>query len=202
MKFCIILPLLFLSFSPIKAEEVDAVTKGSPRIKQSEQVEIKRVTTDKKILVVYYSRSGNTEVVAEQISGILGADIEKIIDKKEKSGFLFFISATLDSLFKKTPKIDNIKNDPSKYDLVVVGTPVWFYTMTPTVRTYLTDNKDKFKKVAFFTIADATKPEKPVKKMEKVIGKKCAGFTGFDKHQIVDKKIYNKKLTEFIDKIK
>jgi flavodoxin len=41
-----------------------------------------------KSLVVYYSRSGNTRFVAEQISEEIGADIEEIIDIKKRKGLL------------------------------------------------------------------------------------------------------------------
>ena len=43
-----------------------------------------------KSLVVYYSRSGNTRFVAEQISQEIGGDIEEIIDKKKKKRPFWF----------------------------------------------------------------------------------------------------------------
>ena len=37
-------------------------------------------------LVVYYSRTGVTKKVAEAISQMLGADIEEIIDRRDRRG--------------------------------------------------------------------------------------------------------------------
>ena len=102
---------------------------------------------NKKILVVYYSRTGNTRKVGKMISKILKADSEEIIDKKNRSGILGWIFGGRDAMMKKGTEIE-YKKDPSKYNLVVIGTPIWVATVTPAIRTYLESNK--IKKVAFF----------------------------------------------------
>ncbi|GAH94463.1 unnamed protein product, partial [marine sediment metagenome] len=33
---------------------------------------------------------------------------------------------------------------------MILGTPIWNRRMTPAIRTYISDNKDKFRSVAFF----------------------------------------------------
>jgi menaquinone-dependent protoporphyrinogen IX oxidase len=50
-------------------------------------------------------------------------------------------------VFKKDIKI-SFKKDPSKYDLVVIGSPVWAFHIPPFTKAYL--KKNKFNKVAFF----------------------------------------------------
>lgn len=51
---------------------------------------------------------------------------------------------------KKASQIRDGAKDPSGYDLVVVGTPIWAWTVSAPVRAYLSKNRDKLKKVAFF----------------------------------------------------
>jgi flavodoxin len=102
-----------------------------------------------KILVVYYSRTGNTEKIGNEIAKILKADTEQIIDKKDRSGSIGWVVAGKDGMGKKLTKIETVKKDPAKYDLVIVGTPVWV-NMTPAVRTYLRKFKGKFKLTAFY----------------------------------------------------
>lgn len=43
-----------------------------------------------KTLVVYYSRSGNTRLVAQEISSAIDSDIEEIADTKNWSGTMGF----------------------------------------------------------------------------------------------------------------
>lgn len=38
------------------------------------------------------------------------------------------------------PEIENINMDLSKYDEIIVGTPVWWYRPAPAIRTFLTQN--------------------------------------------------------------
>jgi len=44
-----------------------------------------------KTLVAYYSRTGNTKKVAVEIAKNLKADIDEIIDKKDRSGMIGWI---------------------------------------------------------------------------------------------------------------
>ncbi|MEN7982665.1 MAG: flavodoxin family protein [Nanoarchaeota archaeon] len=101
-----------------------------------------------KILVVYYSRTGNTKLVAEQIAKLLNADLDEIIDEKDrKRKVIGWVISGYDALKKELTKI-NHKENPKNYNLVIIGTPNWAGTMTPAIRTYLT--KNKLKNVAFF----------------------------------------------------
>ena len=43
-----------------------------------------------------------------------------------------------------------MKHDPAFYDLVILGTPIWAGTLSCAIRAYITTNKSKFKRVAFF----------------------------------------------------
>ncbi|MBD3156017.1 MAG: hypothetical protein GF368_05190 [Candidatus Aenigmarchaeota archaeon] len=100
-----------------------------------------------KILVTFYSRTGNTKKVGEEIAKILKADIDQIIDEKDRKGLKGYFGGGKDALMKNKSRIKYDKK-PESYDLVIIGTPVWAGTMAPAVRTYLSENK--FEKVAFF----------------------------------------------------
>lgn len=102
----------------------------------------------KKILVVYYSRTGHTKKIAEEISKNLNADIDEIIDLKDRKGMKGYITGGKDAIEKKLTEI-RFSKEPKNYDLVIVGTPNWAKTMPPAVRTYLEKNKN-IKQIAFF----------------------------------------------------
>jgi multimeric flavodoxin WrbA len=79
------------------------------------------------------------------------------------------------TLFKTRARIGATKNDVSLYDLVVVGTPVWARNVSGPVRTYLQQNKSKFKNVAFFCTYGCSGSEKALKDVEKLCGRPAAG---------------------------
>ena len=158
------------------------------------------MTTQKKALVVYYSRTGNTKKVAEDIAGALNADIEQLIDKKDYSGAIGYMKAGKDASKEKLAEIVPVQHDPSKYEMVILGTPVWAWNMTPAIRTYITNNQQAFKSIALFTTAGGTKPDKIVQKMEELAGKKAVSSAGFFAGEIKNKdpKAYQEKLQAFL----
>jgi len=74
------------------------------------------------LLVVFYSRTGTTKKVAEAIATKLGCDIEEIIDTKSRRGLLGFLRSGLEATLKRLTTIEEIKNDPASYDVVIIGT--------------------------------------------------------------------------------
>ena len=92
-----------------------------------------------KILIVYYSLTGNTHLIAEAIKEQTGADVERlkpIKDLKSESGTRFFWGG-MHAKMKQKPKLEPLKYDPKDYDLIFLGTPVWAWTLTPPIRSYL-----------------------------------------------------------------
>ncbi|MEM3403056.1 MAG: flavodoxin [Nitrososphaeria archaeon] len=103
-----------------------------------------------KTLVVYYTRTGNAKFMAETIAAELGADIEEVIDLKNRQGRLAFLPAGRDAMFGKETEIAQTKVIPADYDLIIIGQPVWAGSPTPAIRTYLKKNDLSGKKVALF----------------------------------------------------
>ena len=103
-----------------------------------------------KILVVYYSRDGHTRAVAQEIARKLGAEIEEIVDRKNRRGFFNWFLAGRDAAQKRLTEIGPLSCHPGSFDLVIIGTPVWAWNMTPAVRTYLTQQGDRIQQAAFF----------------------------------------------------
>lgn len=102
-----------------------------------------------KILVVYYSKTGNTRKIAQELSVKLKADIDEIKEAR-KRGFLgTWLKGTRQAMKEKSSQVTFSKN-PGDYDLVVLGGPIWAWNLIPPLRGYLEQNKDKIKKLAFF----------------------------------------------------
>ena len=108
-----------------------------------------------KCAVVYFSWSGNTRFAAETISKKAGADLFEIKAEKQYNGDFQKCcdEAKPECYGKKLRPIKPIEGlDLAKYDLVFVGSPNWWGTMAPPVRTWVSQNKEalKGKKVCLF----------------------------------------------------
>ena len=104
-----------------------------------------------RILVVTYSRTGTAVGVGKQLASLLEADFERIEEAQNRSGALGYMISALEALAKGLPSIRTTK-DPSEYDVVVVGTPVWAGNMASPIRAYLTLHRAQLKHVALFAV--------------------------------------------------
>lgn len=110
---------------------------------QNKERETAMNTENKKILVAYYSYSGNTKEVAEAIHKKVGGDIFEI--KTEGTYPDEYRPMTVQA--KKEiqdgyrPKLTTSVADIKQYDIVFLGSPNWWGTITPQVSSFL-DNYD------------------------------------------------------------
>ena len=93
-------------------------------------------------LIVYFSYTGNTRSIANRIKEKSNCDILEIktvvpysedydaVVNDEQNG----------EASNHLPKIQEINVDLSKYDEIILGTPVWWYRPVPAIRTFLTQN--------------------------------------------------------------
>jgi flavodoxin len=151
-----------------------------------------------KTLVVYYSVSGNTARVARDLARALGADIESLQEKRHGTGFMGYIGAVIDAVRGTPTDIGEPVSDPRNYSLVIVGTPVWAWNMTPAVRAWIQKSQPRLGDVAFFVTSGDTDAEKIVPSMEALAGHKAVASTGFNARQLVDRAVYDKRLAEFL----
>ena len=101
-----------------------------------------------KVAVVYFSWSGNTRFAAETIAKKAGAALFEIkAEKPYSSDFNKCCDEAKPECYgKKLRAIKPIEGlDLAKYDLVFVGSPNWWGTMAPPVRTWATQSKDALK---------------------------------------------------------
>lgn len=92
-----------------------------------------------KSLILFFSYSGNTKMIASKILEFVDADlvqiepiqpyssdydtVDKQVEKEVKAGF--------------EPEIIPLPVNPADYDTIYIGTPVWWYTIAPPIRTLL-----------------------------------------------------------------
>lgn len=110
----------------------------------------------KKTAVIYYSMYGNTRRFAEKIAKRIGADLVEIKTEKEYPDDYDVVY----SLGKKEvesgyiPRIQDTGIDLSEYSAIILGTPVWWGTLTPAVKSFIYSKKWKGVKVFPFAVYD------------------------------------------------
>lgn len=95
-----------------------------------------------KILIVYYSRTGNTETVANQIHSAVGGELVQIETvtpyPAEYSDVTAQAQEELNAGYLPPIKtqIDNI----DQYDVIFFGYPIWWGRIPPAMMTFLSEN--------------------------------------------------------------
>ena len=125
-----------------------------------------------KTLVVYYSRTGKTRKIGNEIAAALGADIEELKDRKNRQGRIGYMRAGRDAMRKNPAALEPTTRNPADYDLVVLGGPIWAFTICTPTRIYATSHKDSFRNVAFLcTAGDARFARKGCDALGEVTGR-------------------------------
>lgn len=94
---------------------------------------------NKKILVAYYSYSGNTKEVAEAIHQKVGGDIFEI---KTTGTYPDDYKSMTEQAKKEIedgyrPQLTTSVADISQYDVIFLGSPIWWGTITPQVSSFI-----------------------------------------------------------------
>jgi flavodoxin len=123
-----------------------------------------------KCLVVYYSRTGTTQALADAVAEQLACPAERLVDRKSRRGMLGFLRAGIDAARKRGTEIEPPQNAPGECDLVVIGTPVWAGTMSCAVRAYIAQHRGKFRNVGFFLTTGGSGIKGTFAQMEELSG--------------------------------
>ena len=128
-----------------------------------------------KSLVVYYSMSGNCEMVAGKIAEYTGADVLRLEPVKAypDSGFKKFFWGGKSAVMGDTPKLNPYEFDASKYETIIIGFPVWASRMAPPLKTFVADNLEalKDKKISSFACQGGSGAEKAFSQLCGMLGR-------------------------------
>lgn len=153
-----------------------------------------------KILVVYYSRTGLTKKVGERLVQALNADQEVITTADDRGGVVGYLKCGREAVTKISPVINPAKLNSADYDLVIIGTPVWAATMASPIRTYLTEQKDKLKRVAFFVTQGGSGANRTIDNMAEICGLRSESALVLLSREVA-KDSYADKLQRFVEEI-
>lgn len=122
-----------------------------------------------KSIIIYYSASGHTDIVAKTISEELNADIVKIKDLKERKGIKNKLIASLDAFREIKTKIQPIRVDITDYDRVFFGTPTWAGNPSPAILTIIDRCDLRGKDVILFATMNNNGGASAIKRMKEKV---------------------------------
>lgn len=101
----------------------------------------------KKVLVVYFSRSGNTRTVAQKIQKATGADLFELqLAKPYPTDYQQLVAQFKEEVkTKRWPALKARVANFAQYDVVFVGSPNWGSTIAPPVSSFLATHNLKGK---------------------------------------------------------
>lgn len=152
-----------------------------------------------KCLVTYFTASGNTKTVAQNIADILNADIFEIkpvipytradlnwMDKKSRSSIEMNDPSS-------RPEIAGTISDMKNYDVIFVGFPIWWYTAPTIIKTFLESTDFSGKTIVPFATSGGSGIGNTSKDLQQVIpnAKVAEG-------KVLNRRISNEELEKWV----
>lgn len=104
----------------------------------------------KKNLIVYYSRTGTSEVLAKILREKLACDMDRI-DYEVAREKVSFVAAGWEAVRRAVKPIKGNAHKPENYDRVFFVTPVWANGLSTPIRSYMVANRDKIDSYSLLT---------------------------------------------------
>ena len=138
----------------------------------------------KDILVVYFSRSGYTQRIAEHLARATGADCEAIREARPRTGLLGYWRSAREALRATAIGLEPSRLQPRDYGLVVIGTPVWAGNVSSPVRAWIARHRTELPRVALFCTQGGSGGPKVLQRMAGLCDRTPVATACFDDAQI------------------
>lgn len=116
------------------------------------QAQARTINADDKVLVAYFSHSGNTREIAQQISQASGGALFEIVPINPYPENYQDLTAVAKKEIQDgiKPKLQANVENIGEYDVIFIGSPCWWGTIAAPVASFLAANNFSGKKVIPF----------------------------------------------------
>jgi flavodoxin len=101
-----------------------------------------------KVLIIYFSFSGNNRLLAEHLATRLSCDICPIVEKKRRTG----VTILLDMMFRREPKIQPLEYSVSNYDHIILVAPIWDSKLSNPMKALIQREKPALSHYSFISL--------------------------------------------------
>lgn len=150
---------LMLAATGCSADEPQKELPDTPPVEKPE--EPAEPSGNKKVLVVYFSHTGNTRTIAEYIHDTVKSDLVEIKTADTYTDDYDTLLAQIreEVASEYCPPLTTKIGDIASYDVVFVGYPIWVETAAPPIRTFLTTHDLTGKTVVPFCTSGTSSAE-------------------------------------------
>jgi flavodoxin len=122
-----------------------------------------------KTVIIFFSESGNTKIVAKTLSKNLNTDLIEIKDLKKRNGFVGKVLSSIDAFREiKTETIPTSIN-LDEYNLIYFGTPTWAGNPSPAIITIIDKCNLKGKDIVLFATMNSSGGRSVIDRMEEKV---------------------------------
>ena len=122
-------------------------------------------------LIVYYSMTGRTRPIANELRRAMNADIEEIREPARRTGLPGIWRALFDAILHRRTKILPPSHDVVSYDLIVLGGPIWAGKLATPVRSFARQHGSRVAQMAFFCTAGGPKADSAFADLQRLCGR-------------------------------
>ncbi len=157
-------------------------------------------------IIVYYSWMGNTEVVAKELNKIIGGDLVKVEEIKNRNAGIGFAGAAISALLGLKSKLNSMDFSLKGYDNIFLGGQVWAGHSTPAINSFI--NKADFSNKNVYLLltgADDKVPQKVIDSIKKRVEDRGGRFVDSifittQMNSVISPEAAREMITTWIDK--
>lgn len=144
-------------------------------------------------LILYYSRTGNTRMVCQEVAAALSIPAMEIRDLKNRTSGLGIVGGMFRTLFGMHTPIEPAQVDLNPYSVLIICSPIWASRVTPAVRTLIETNDLSGKRVVLLVTCDSFLAEKYQRRNAVIVEKAGGTVAGFFQVQFLQEQNGDKK---------
>lgn len=103
-----------------------------------------------KVLIVFFSRTGTTRLLAEGIARATDGDLEELRERRSRRGVLGWLRSGYEGTYGKAAEPLAVRHDVTAYDIVFIGSPTWNQALSSPVRGFMQRSQARLANVALF----------------------------------------------------
>jgi flavodoxin len=157
-----------------------------------------------KVLIVFYSRTGHTRLLAERLAEALQGTLAPITERRSRAGFRGYLRSAWEAWREAEPSIRAVREKPRDFDLLLVGTPIWSWKLASPVRAFARAHAKGVKRVAFFCTMGASGALGAFGELETIYGRRAEAALALTEAELadIDGAIPQRKIAQFVSRLR